>query len=174
MVHLDLIGERVSGFPEFLIGDVSQIPAEDASFDAILCVGSVINYANPIRGIGEFQRILRPGGLLILEYERSGSAEYWLEHGISAPCSRVRTFYGGVETQLWAYSDQFVDGLLAVHGFETIRETRFHGMSSLVLAVTGSPRFSSRFVFCDSWLANMWPVRHFTSNRILAVKKLAH
>ena len=112
MVHLDLIADRIAKYPGFLVADISKIPQEDSSFDVVLCVGSVLNYGNPMRGIGEFWRVLRPGGFLILEYERSGSPEYWWKHGFASACARVDTFYGRVETQLWAYGDQFIDGLL--------------------------------------------------------------
>ena len=174
MVHLDLTVERVSHFPNFIICDVSEIPIADASFDVILCVGSVINYGNPILAIQEFKRVLRPGGVLIMEYERSGSPEYWSKHGLSSACVRVDTFYGRVKTQLWAYGDEFIDGILTLNGFRTIAEMRFHGLSSLALALTGSPRFASRCVIGDRFLTNRWPIRHLASNRMLAVEKLAH
>jgi SAM-dependent methyltransferase len=174
MVHLDLAAERITHFPNYVIGDISNIPATEAFFDIVLCVGSVLNYANPILGIREFQRVLRPGGLLILEYERSGSPEYWSKHGPSAACVRVETFYGDVKTQLWAYGDQFIDGLLTMHSFRTIKELRFHGISSLALALTGCPDLASHCVMGDEFFANRWPIRYLASNRMLAVEKLTH
>ena len=90
MIHLDLLADRIAQFPNSIVGDISSIPLEDSSIDAILCVGSVLNYGNPMLAIGEFQRVLRPGGTLILEYERSGSAEYWGTHGPSSACVRLR------------------------------------------------------------------------------------
>ena len=104
----------------------------------------------------------------------SGSPEYWLHHGLSSACVRVDTFYGRVKTQLWAYGDQFIDGLLAMHEFTKVKEFRFHGLSSVVLAITGSPTIASNFIIGDNYLANVWPLRNLTSNRILAVKKVAH
>jgi SAM-dependent methyltransferase len=171
MVHLDLTAERITQFPNFIVGDISTIPIADASFDVVLCVGSVLNYGNPILAIKEFQRVLRPGGLLVLEYERSGSPEYWSNHGTSSACVRVETFYGRVKTQLWAYGDEFIDGLLTIHAFSTIAEIRFHGLSSLALAITASPRFASRCVIGDRFLTNRWPIRYIASNRMLAVEK---
>lgn len=174
MVHLDLIAERIALLPDHAVGDIAKIPMADASFDVVLCVGSVLNYANPILAVREFQRILRPGGLLILEYERSGSPDYWLNHGLFSPCVRVDTFYGRIDTQLWAYGDQFIDGLLAVYDFRKIIELRFHGISSLVLAMTGSPRLASHCLVADRFLANHWPFSCLASNRMLAVEKLTH
>ena len=172
MVHLDLVKKRISEYPNYIVGDVSNIPATEGSFDTVLCVGSVLNYANPILAIQELRRVLRPGGLLIVEYERSGSLEYRLQYGVSS-CLPVTAFYGNGQTQLWAYGDEFIDGILALYRFKIIREKRFHGLSSIVLSLTNSPQLASRFLWKDSRLANLWPIRSITSNRMLAVKKLA-
>lgn len=174
MLHLDLIAARVANLPNFLVGDISNMPVDNSSFDVILCVGSVLNYANPIRSIAECRRVLRPGGLLILEYERSGSPEYWHKHGLSSACARVDSFYGKQRTQLWVYGDEFIDGLLAIHGFRKHKEIRFHGLTSVILAITGSPIFAAKFVWGDQRITNIWPFSSVASNRILAVEKLAH
>lgn len=44
MVHLDLAAERIAHFPNCIVGNISTIPTPDASFDVVLCVGSVLNY----------------------------------------------------------------------------------------------------------------------------------
>jgi hypothetical protein len=111
---------------------------------------------------------------LILEYERSGSPEYWGRIGISAQCSLVKSFYGEQATQLWVYGDEFIDGLLALSAFKTLKEIRFHGLSSFALALFGSPKFAARCVLGDKYIANIWPVRKMSSNRMLAVEKPAH
>jgi SAM-dependent methyltransferase len=173
MVHLDLLATNIVRFSDYIVADICSIPAEASSFDVVFCVGSVLNYSNPVLGIRELGRVLRPGGLLILEYERSGSPEYWWKHGPSAVCVCVDTFYGRVETQLWAYGDQFIDTLLVGQGLQTVKEFRFHAISSIILALTGSPTIASRFVLADSGIANIWPFKHVASNRMLAVKKPA-
>ncbi len=49
-----------------IISDITSIPEPDASFDAILCVEVFEHIPNPILAIIEFQRLLKPGGVLIL------------------------------------------------------------------------------------------------------------
>lgn len=173
MVHLDLFESRIAQCPQRLVGDISQIPAPDDSFDVVLCVGSVINYADPSRAIPELARVLRPRGLLIIEYERSGSFEYLLRSGLSRGCCRVETFYGAVSTHVWVYGDGFFDGLLTASNLHGLEETRFHALSSVVLGLVKSPAAATRFTFGDRTIAQLWPFKAIASNRILAVEKLA-
>ena len=49
-----------------IISDISNIPVEGGSFDSVLCVEVIEHIPNPILAIKEFQRIIRPGGHLIL------------------------------------------------------------------------------------------------------------
>lgn len=46
--------------------DATSIPVDDGSFDAILCTEMLEHVPDPVRVIGEFHRILRPGGRLML------------------------------------------------------------------------------------------------------------
>lgn len=49
-----------------IISDITSIPEEDASFDAILCSEVFEHVPEPVLAIKEFSRLLRPGGQLIL------------------------------------------------------------------------------------------------------------
>src|ERR1019366_2593852 len=171
MTHLDLFESRIAHLNQRLVGDIARIPATDNTFDVVLCVGSVVNYADPLLAIREFSRVLRKGGLLVIEYERSASFEYLSRNGFSRGCCRMETFYGNAATHVWVYGDGFMDGLLAASGFERITETRFHALSSIALALSKSPAFATRFTFGDRTLAQIWPFKTIASNRMLAVEK---
>jgi len=49
-----------------IVGDITEIPEPDASFDAIMCVEVLEHLPDPLAAIREFTRLLRPGGSLIL------------------------------------------------------------------------------------------------------------
>jgi SAM-dependent methyltransferase len=49
-----------------VISDISSIPLEDASFDAIMCVEVLEHLPNPLLAIKEFNRLLKEGGRLII------------------------------------------------------------------------------------------------------------
>jgi len=69
------IGEekvRKAGFAQrvrFTEGSALELPYPDASFDCVTCAYGIRNFSDLDKGLSEFQRVLRPGGqLLILEF----------------------------------------------------------------------------------------------------------
>ena len=49
-----------------IISDIIAIPEPDASFDAIMCVEVFEHIPAPLQAIREFERLLRPGGTLVI------------------------------------------------------------------------------------------------------------
>ncbi|MHB9110963.1 MAG: class I SAM-dependent methyltransferase [Armatimonadota bacterium] len=50
-------------------GDVSRLPFEDDTFDAAVCISVLEHTSNPLAGIAELQRVVRPGGLLVCTWD---------------------------------------------------------------------------------------------------------
>ena len=65
-----------------LTGSVEALPVEDASFDVVLC-NQVLEHADdPVRAVRELQRVLVPGGRLLLTthgtyYYHPSPVDYW-------------------------------------------------------------------------------------------------
>jgi demethylmenaquinone methyltransferase / 2-methoxy-6-polyprenyl-1,4-benzoquinol methylase len=56
---------------EFVEGDALELPFDDAGFDASTIAFGLRNLANPVRGMREMLRVLRPGGrAVVLEFVR--------------------------------------------------------------------------------------------------------
>jgi 2-polyprenyl-3-methyl-5-hydroxy-6-metoxy-1,4-benzoquinol methylase len=74
------------------ISDITSIPAQSESFDAILCTEVFEHIPDPGAALWEFSRLLRPGGTLILTVPSnclrhfdpyfffSGFSDRWLEY----------------------------------------------------------------------------------------------
>ena len=82
------------------VGDIWDINAPDASFDAVLCTEVFEHIPHPIESVKEFSRLIKPGGTLIL----------------TAPNACLRHmdpyfFYTG-------FSDRWYEKFLTENGFE--------------------------------------------------------
>jgi len=63
--HIDLaIARRVGDRPEFMVGDATDMPFDDASFDRILALECAFHFPDRRRFFAEALRVLRPGGVL--------------------------------------------------------------------------------------------------------------
>jgi len=52
-------------------GDLGALPYGDATFDAVVCAGSTLDFVDePGSVVAEIARVMRPGARLLLEYER--------------------------------------------------------------------------------------------------------
>ena len=59
--------ERVTlGTAEFVVGEATALPWDDASFTAVTCMGSLEWFDDPGAALSEMHRVLRPGGRLVL------------------------------------------------------------------------------------------------------------
>lgn len=55
----------------FLKGDSENLPFSDNSYDAATVAFGVRNFENPVKGLSEMHRVLRPGGkLVVLEFSK--------------------------------------------------------------------------------------------------------
>ena len=66
---VDFARFRASEVVQFLNADAQSLPLPDASADVVSIAFGIRNVADPAKAIGEFFRVLRPGGrLIILEF----------------------------------------------------------------------------------------------------------
>ena len=73
--NMDISMRQCRPLPHPVVGDVEHIPFPDNSFDVTICVGAVINYVRAEVAIPELVRVTKPGGLTLVDFESSFSAE---------------------------------------------------------------------------------------------------
>lgn len=173
IIHLDIVKEHIDSFEQYIVSSVEQIPLPGTSVDGIICVGSVLNYADAQRSISEFSRILKCGGFLILEFERSESAEFlWTgKHGKDIFAKQYH--YNGQEHLLWLYSERHIIAMLRHYGFRIEKIVRFHTLSSLLNRLGMSEEKAALYAKFDRSLnALSFPLAHnvmlFMTNNISA------
>lgn len=59
----------VTHLTQFAVADGDHLPFTDASFDALLIAASFHHFPRPEATLKEFRRVVRPGGLIVLELE---------------------------------------------------------------------------------------------------------
>jgi ubiquinone/menaquinone biosynthesis C-methylase UbiE len=65
---------------EFCLAAADRLPFDTGCFDALLCSCSFHHYPQPLAALGEFHRVLRPGGRLVLiDAARDVSWAIWLQ-----------------------------------------------------------------------------------------------
>ena len=168
-IHMDIIESYVSRFRDYIIGSIERIPLQDASIDGIVCVGSVLNYADAQRAIGEFARILKPGGFLILEFERTNSAEFLFTSKHGKYIFMKDYSYNNQTHHLWMYSEKHIRLLLKKGKLKILRCRRVHSLSSLLNRLGISEEISAPYSKYDLLFQPIsYPIAH---NVILFARK---
>ncbi|QHI37177.1 hypothetical protein IMCC3317_25550 [Kordia antarctica] len=170
MTHLDIASELINNKKNKIVGSIESIPTEDNSFTNIICVGSVINYCDPVKVLKEFSRVLSDKGNMILEYESSKTLELIFKKDLNKKVVLRETFYDGQKIILWYFSEAYISKLLEINGFEILTIKRFHIISALVYRITKSINFSSKFLRLDSFFRNIPIINKYSSNTILDVR----
>jgi demethylmenaquinone methyltransferase/2-methoxy-6-polyprenyl-1,4-benzoquinol methylase len=59
---------------EYVRGDAQALPFADGTFDVVSIAFGIRNVQDPAKAVGEFRRVLKPGGrLVVLEFDRPGN-----------------------------------------------------------------------------------------------------
>lgn len=96
---LEAARERVAGDPRFSVvcGDAFSLPFPSASFEAVVCIRVIHHFADPRPAIAELGRVLRPGGVLVLESANRRNIRaiitHGFRHGLPSPFARGSIAY---------------------------------------------------------------------------------
>ncbi len=162
--HLDIAENLIDRFPNHYVASIENMPFIDNMFDAIICVGSVLNYCPAMESINELTRVLKPGGFLVLEFERSNTAELWLnkEYGKNATLQNYE--YLNHTHSLWLYSENYIKELLYHNDTYVIKQKRFHNLSAAINRMIKNEELAGKFGKFDSLFL---PVSYFMSHNMI-------
>lgn len=170
IIYMDIVKDYIKSFEHYIVGSIDKIPLDDQTIDTIICVGSILNYADAQKSLDEFNRILKTGGSLILEFERSNSAEFLFTKNYAKTIFSKKYSYNNQMHILWLYNERFISELLNYYDFEIVTKHHFHCISSLLYRLGFSEEYSSRFSKLDSIIHILsYPIAH---NVIITAKKI--
>jgi SAM-dependent methyltransferase len=131
-INLDKFYEQVAQKSRAVVGDLENLPFATASFDLVLCVGSVINYVSAMEAVAELARVTANRGRLFLHFETSTSFEQIGKSSWNALATINRTENSYRTDHVWIYSPQFILKALSDSGFKILAQDRFHILSALL------------------------------------------
>ncbi len=107
-VNLDISQRQCRGLPSAVVGDIEHIPFSDGLFNVTLCVGAVLNYVRPERAIPELVRVTKPGGLIVVDFENSFSAEIMFLQPWGKRRSVIERLYVDHMDKTFLYSPDYI------------------------------------------------------------------
>lgn len=164
--HVDVASNLINNLPHSYVASVESLPFEASYFDAAICVGSVLNYCDVFAAISELQRILKSGGYLIIEIERSNTAELWLDKEYGNKSSLQSYMYLGQQHTLWLYSEQYVWQILKNYSLKIIKFKRFHNFSALINMITHKEEIAGHFAIYDPVFK---PLSYFMAHNVILI-----
>ena len=148
------------------------MPYPDGYFDIVLMAGCVISYCEADKAIRELARVLKPGGYLVVDYERTGSAvlPFFLRN---RDVFQGRYKYMGKPHRSYLYSDKYILRLFDENNFHVLQSMRFNSLYALWDPL---PQFFiGKFYSKDVILSNKTFWSRYAHNQILlAVKEQQH
>ncbi len=170
MLHVDIAETKIKQYDDFLVANVENLPLDSNTFDNAICVGSVLNYCDPVSAISELCRVLKSGGHLVLEYESSWGFEYIGQDIYKQDAVVASIEYLNVQQNQWLFSPQYIKNILRTYNFIIEKEYKFHildGIVSKFLNDKSSVIFSQKF----DWIACKLPYLRKHANNIMYICK---
>jgi len=169
-IFFDRFAAQIQGMPTPVVGDLKHLPFESQSFDWVVCIASVLNYASAVESISEIGRVLKAGGSLLLHYESSASLEHLGHAHWKSLAARISTINSGRTDHIRVYNPNFIDRLLSSAGLVKHQEARFHILSGFGLRLGFGQQTAARLAALDA-AANF--LRRFSDDVILLAEKTA-
>jgi len=170
ITHIDIAERKISHLKNAIKGDIQNLPKSLGYFDLIICVGSVINYCDPLLVFREFNKVQK-GGYLVVEFENSCSFELLGKSSFNKKATIVNTFYNGTEETIWFFAESYIREVAELNGYKIVDHKRFHLLSPLIYRLFKNENFAAKFSVLDSFASKIPYLRKLSSNTIFLFHK---
>lgn len=169
LVRIHVENSERTVLSEPVLATAVALPLPDNSVDLLLCVKDLLNQWDVAVAMAELNRVIRPGGHLLVEYESSLSLELLGQNAFGRAAGMVeKRDDNGQRTMHWVYGPAYLKNLLRALDFRPVLKTSTqllppggswllgHNLSiirrleSIARLVPGSTRWASRqLVVCQ-------------------------
>ena len=170
-INLDISARQCRGIRLPVVADIESIPFADNMFDAVLCVGAVINYCEPYAAIPELFRVTKPGGLVVIDFETTQSAELLFSGHWGKRVSVIERKYAGRDDKTLLFSADHIKRIVDQSGIVT-KIHRYHTTTAVWLRVTKKLEIPNIVSSLDRFLSRVPFVSTLASNSIFLCQKL--
>jgi SAM-dependent methyltransferase len=151
-VRLDLFARPIQGTARPVCADLHRLPFASAVFSAVLCVGEVLGYCDPVIALRELARVMQPGATLIADFASTRSARYWWRVDYGKTAHMMVDTYNNSNERVWRYDPSYIASVLTSVGVAYVCMLGTHTWSA-VLRRMGLPM---RMSLCaQRWVR--WP-----------------
>lgn len=168
--HVDIAEERIKNCSHYVVASAEHLPFPDSYFDMGLCVGSVINYCDPIQVISEISRVLKPQAKLILDFDQSRSYEF-IGTCYNSNAHVVETFNSGVVDRVWVFSEKQIESYCKIHHLRVSNIEYYHLLTPLIYRICKDENKAASFAWADKLMSKIPFVRKISCNVILTLTK---
>jgi SAM-dependent methyltransferase len=154
-----------------VVGDVETLPFHSNIFDVTLCVGAVLNYTEPYVAIPELFRVTRAGGLVIIDFQTSSTAELLFTSVWGKRVSVVEREYANRIDKTYLFSLNHIVNLVNAANGTVIDISRYHTTAALWRRAFPNAELPAAIVRADRVISRLPCVSRLASNAIFVCRK---
>jgi SAM-dependent methyltransferase len=134
-VAVDIFDAPIRNHANAVCASVEDLPFNDKSFDAIVCIGEVLAYCDPAKSFTEFARVIKPNKKLICDFGNSRSPRHWMTAQYGKAAALVTVDYNGTPERTWVYDPAYISKVLRDRGFVVRNTDGIHRWSTFARRV---------------------------------------
>ncbi len=171
MHNLDVVSNKNVNLENFTLGSIENIPFDSQFFDYVICVGSVLNYCDAAKAIQQFSRVLKPQGILLLEFESSTSFEFKGTDAYNKNATIITTQYLNSNHDMWVFSPRYIEYLLLANNFTIKAKRPYHIISGLAFNRNHDENVAARYTKYDGIVRRIPVISKHCGNMIITLVK---
>jgi SAM-dependent methyltransferase len=170
-INLDISLRQCRGLNTSIVGDIEAIPFASCYFDVVVCVGAVLNYSEPYAAIREIMRVTKNGGLVVLDFETTHSAELLFSIHWNKRVSVIERSYAGRMDKTFLFSIDHISRILVQYGCAVTTTHHYHTATAMWRRAFPHGHLHSFVLSIDRVASHFPALRFFASNVILVCRK---